>query len=159
MATSYEDPAYLEQVYAALLTLLRTATFPAGITLKLTERMVDAPDAIAVADQPALVLVQGPMHVEQKDAFSLAKWTLSAVAVIYVRADSTVRNQNPLPITTANYLLWGIKNCFNTLPPYQKQTLGGLVVHAWIEGDMTPEVTSEQVVVTVPILMLAGPVE
>lgn len=158
MATSYDDPKYLEDVYAALFAKLSGATFQGGLTLVTKSRVAEAPDTVPVADQPALRLVQGPMHSEQRQGFTLAKWTLSALAVIYVRADSDA-SPNPLPNTVANYLIWGIKNSFNTQPPYQKQTLGGLVYHAWIEGAISPEITSEQILVTVPILMLAGPVD
>jgi hypothetical protein len=56
-------------------------------------------------------------------------------------------------------LIWGIRKAFETTPPYEKQTLGGLVVHAWIDGEVLPEVTSEQILITVPIYMIAGPVD
>ena len=158
MTTTYDTATYLEEVYAALLALLTNATFAAGVTLKRIQRATVVPDTVPVVDQPALILIEGPLHAEQKDAFALAKWTFTALAVIYVRADGAATGQNPLPITTANYIIWGIKNAFNTAPPYGKQTLGGLVHHAWIEGEVLPEVSSEQMIITVPIYMLAGPV-
>jgi hypothetical protein len=159
MSTAFTDPTYLEEVYAALATLLAGATFAAGVTLKSVRRAFMVPDSVPPADQPALILVQGSLPVEQKDLFSVAKWTFTAVAVIYVRAEGTAPpDQDPLSVTQANYLIWGIKNVFETKPPYQKQTLGGLVYHAWIEGEVFPNVTSEQILITVPIYMLAGPV-
>lgn len=158
-ATAFDDLTYLEQVYAALFTLLQGATFAAGITLKTSMRAFMVPDQVAPADMPALVLVEGPMRVEQKEVFGPAKWTLTAIAALYVRAEGTAApNQSPLSVTTANSLIWGIRKAFETTPPYQKQTLGGLVVHAWIDGEVLPDVTSEQILITVPIYMLAGPV-
>jgi hypothetical protein len=159
-ATAFTDPDYLEQVYAALFALLQSATFAGGIKIKSSTRAFMIPDQVAPADMPALILVEGPMPVEQKVIFGPAKWTFTAIAVLYVRAEGTmVPNQSPLSVATANRLIWGIQNAFETQPPYQKQTLGGLVVHAWIEGEVMPQVVNEQIVITVPIYMLAGPVD
>jgi len=156
---TFDDPTYLEQVYAALFALLQGATFAAGVTLKTSMRAFMVPDQVAPEDMPALVLVEGPLHAEQKEIFGPAKWTFTAMAALYVRAEGTVApRQKPLSVTTANLLIWGIQKAFETKPPYQKQTLGGLVAHAWIEGAVVPDVTSEQVLITVPIYMLAGPV-
>ena len=152
----YDDPGYLEAVYAALFSQLQSATFGGGITLASSLRAAIAPDESPPANQPALIQLQGPMHVEQKDAFSLAKWTFTAVAVLYARVQGAMTAQDPLAVTTANYLIWGIKNCLNTKPPYQKVTLGGLVYHTWIEGVVSTEVSNEQMVITLPIYMLAG---
>ena len=160
MSVSYDDPTYLEQVYAALFSLLTSATFAGGVTLESSARVVNPPDNVPVAAQPALILVEGGLLSEQqKTAFGaeMSKWTFAAYALIYARGDSTEPNPDPLPITVANYLIWGIKNCFATKPPNLKQTLGGLVVNAWIEGEVHPEVVNEQMVIMVPILMLAGP--
>ena len=154
----YTDPTYLEAVYAALFARLQTAVFPGAIALNKRARMVLVPDEVAVADQPALILVQGPMHAEQKELFGPTKWTLTALAVVYFRADVSTVSPSPLPATLANYMVWGLANALGTLPPYQKQTLGGLVEHCWIEGAVSVEVVSEQVVITVPIYLLAGPV-
>lgn len=154
--TSFDDPEYLEDVYAALFQQLIGATFPAGIALKNPQRVVVSPDDIPVAAQPTLLLFPGPMHVEQKE-FALAKWTFTAVAVLYVRADGAAQAQDPLPATVANYLVWGLARALApTTPPYQKQTLGGLVYHCWFEGDVIPEVQNEQMVLTMPILIEAG---
>lgn len=156
--TSFDDPTYLEQVYQALFDQLVGATFPTGLTLKNPQRVVVTPDDIPVANQPTLLLFPGPLHVEQT-AFALAKWTFTAIAVLYVRADGAAQNQDPLPATVANYLVWGLARALApTNPPYQKQTLGGLVYHCWFEGDVIPEVANEQMVLTLPILIEAGDV-
>lgn len=155
----YEDPTYLEAVYEALLAQLKTATFSGGISLKTIERVTIAPDEVAAVNQPALFLIEGPLHAEQKEIFGPTKWTFSAFAVIYVRADGSFPSQaQVLAQTTANYLIWGIKNSFATKPPYGKQTLGGLVYHCWIEGDVFPEVMDNQMILAVPIMILPGPV-
>jgi hypothetical protein len=157
---NYDDPTYLESVYAALFTMLQGATFQSGFSIKTFSRAVDAPPKVPAIDQPALVLVGGPMHGEQSQVFtgsSTTRWTLTALAIIYVRADSAAMQQDPLPSTIANYLVWGIVNAFATSPPTERQTLGGLVYHAWIEGEIAPHLISEQIVIAIPIYMLAGP--
>jgi len=158
VTVQYEDPTYLEAVYAALFSLLQSAVFASGVKLVTSQRAVEIPDEVPIPNQPCLMQIQGPMRAEQKE-FALAKWTLTAVAVIYMRADgASVGSQSPLPATVANYLIWGIKNVFDTQPPYEKQTLGGLVYHTWIEGEVLPEIQDQQIVITIPIFMLAGPV-
>ncbi len=147
----YDDPDYLEQVYAALFALLSAATFQSGVKLASSQRVVQIPDEVPIANQPCLMQVQGPMRPEQKE-FALSKWTVTAVAVIYLRSDGTAA-----AVQQVNYLIWGLKNAFNTQPPYEKQTLGGLVYHAWIEGEVFMETQDEQMVLTLPIFMLAGP--
>jgi hypothetical protein len=153
----YENPAYMEAVYAALFALLQTATFASGVSLVSYQRVVEIPDEVPAANQPCLMQVQGPMRVEQKE-FALAKWTFTAVAVIYLRADGAAAgSQGMLAATQANYLSWGIQSVFTTTPPYEKQTLGGLVYHAWVEGEVHTEIQDQQVIITVPIYILAGP--
>src|SRR5208282_3586061 len=158
--TQYDDPSYLESVYAALLAQLETASFAGNVTLETVRRTFDVPDEIPAADQPALVLVEGGLLAEQKTAFALTKWTFSALALFYLRADPAAKQgAGTLPVTQANYLIWGIKGSFDTKPPYGRQTLGGLVQHAWIEGMIIPEVQAEQILISIPIYMLAGPSE
>ncbi len=150
----YDDPAYLEAVYAALFSLLQSAVFAAGVALVSAQRVVELPDEVQAVNQPCLMQVQGPMRVEQTE-FALPKWIFTAVAVIYVRADGST-SPSPVPATTANYLIWGINNVFSTQPFGEKQTLGGLVYHAWIEGEVFMETQDQQMILTVPIYMRAG---
>ena len=158
--TQFEDPKYLEAVYAALLTQLKTAAFAGGLTLNSSSRAVEIPDKVPTADQPALRLVNGPMRVEQKE-FGLAKWTITAVAAVYMRADgSSDPNVADLAATNANYVVWGLAQALQppgTPQQYEKQTLGGLVYHCWIEGEVFTEVQAQQIVIAVPIFILAGP--
>lgn len=160
----FTDPNYLETVYQALFALLQSATFAAGVTLNKSTRAMEAPQQVAAEDQPALILINGPIDVSQGQnqtgAFSLSKVQPTAVAVIYMRADGAApfdQDPNNTPATVANRLIWGLYNTFNTAPPYQKQELGGIVYHAWIEGAILPEIWNQQVVITIPIRILAGP--
>lgn len=146
--TDYNDPTYLEDVYAALFTLLKAAPFPAGITWKKTARMVTVPDNVSAVEQPALFLYQGPVSFSQKEMFGPIKNDMTAIAIVYVRAEGSASDS---VATQLNLILWAIKRSFDTRPPYQKQTLGGLVHHARIEGDVGVEYLDQQVVITVPI--------
>jgi hypothetical protein len=153
----FENPVYIETVYATLFATLQAATFASGVSLASSQRIVELPVEVPTANQPCLMQVQGPMRVEQKE-FALAKWIFTAVAVIYLRADGAAAgSQGVLPSTQANYLVWGIQNAFATQPPYEKQTLGGLVYHAWIEGEIFTEIQDQQIIITIPIYILAGP--
>jgi len=147
MATSFNDPTYLEAVYAALLAQLQTATFAGNLQVQTWGRILVLPDQVAA--QPGVFVLNTPLHVEQKE-FALAKWNLVATVVVYFQSDPTV----------ANYLLWGLMQSLLTkdFGSYQKQTLGGLVYHAWVEGPLYIETQDTQAVMTFPVLMLAGDV-
>lgn len=156
MTTQFEDAAYMEAVYAALLAQLKTAKFAGGLTINSWSRAVDVPANIPEqSNQPALILINGPVHVEQKE-FALAKWTFTAVALVYLFAE---QDQATLSATQANYIVWGLQQ--SLLAPgvggYDKQTLGGLVYHCWVEGEVLTEVQNQQVAITLPIMILAGP--
>lgn len=162
MATDFFDPTYMEKVYAALLSQLQlnvNNNMPAGaggLTVRNFARTFTPPDNVPEANQPAMYVVPGPVHVDQKE-FAMAKWLFTAIVFVYLRADSSVVNPTPLAWTQANYIIWAIMNTLTAPPgPYQKQTLGGLVYHCWIEGEIGVETQSEQVVIGIPIYILAG---
>jgi len=166
--TQFEDPEYLEAVYATLFSLLKSAVLPDSLVFNLSARLAEPPDSIAAANQPALILFQGPMHAEQKGIFGPTKWIFTAVAAVYIRADTETMNpvgtSTPIPATTANRIVWALAQAMgNSTTPggtpmiYQRQELGGLVYHAWIEGEVITSVVDQQMIVTVPINILAGP--
>jgi len=163
--TQFDDPEYLEAVYAALFALVSATAFPDGIVLQSKLRVEWPPDMVPVADQPALVQVQGPLHVEQKEVFSVPKWIFTAILALYLRVNPATQNsgQAPLSITTVNRIVWAIAQQIalgstpgGTPMQYQKQTLGGLVYHTWLEGEILTEVVEEQMVITIPVNILAG---
>jgi hypothetical protein len=162
MAVDFEDPTYLEQVFAALFALLQKVTFPAGVPpLARTSRVVVVGDQVPPAEQPALILIQGPMHVAQKEVFGPAKWELTVVVVILFRGDATApASQDQVSAQTVNYMVWGLMLAVSgrqgpsPQQQYARQTLGGLVYHCWIEGVVDTEVQDQQVILTVPIHIL-----
>lgn len=161
MPTPFEDPGYLEAVYAALFALLQSIEFPGGAKFNTMARTADAPDDIPPASQPALRLYPGPLLAEQTAGQSRllgpTKWTFSAGIGIYLRADTSL-NANPLPATLANNFIWPITQLLGmTTPPNQKQTLGGLVYQCWIEGPIETQIVSEQMSIAIPVYILPGP--
>ena len=156
MATNFFDPLYLENCHAALFAKVQEAVFPAGLKINTFQRVTVGPDQVSVADMPALFQVPGPLHARQAE-FSLTKWTFVAYWLLYVRADATQPIPNPLPSTQAFNLIWGIMGTLLSAgPPYEKQTLGGLVYHCWIEGEVEVQTSSEQIVIGIPVYMDAG---
>lgn len=156
--TQYEDPTYLDAVYAALFALIKTATFPDGVKFQKQERISAWPDDFTVAEQPALYLVEAPVKPSQREVFGPVKWEFGAIIIICLRADKSDWAGPFPPNTLCNYFIWGIAKAFeNTEPPYERQTLGGLVYHCWIDGEIRPEQSSEQVTIGIPIHILPGP--
>ncbi len=155
MVINFFDPTYLEAVYAALFAQIQTSTFAGGVKINQFLRAMYPPDAAAVSNQPALYQVPGPLHSISKD-FALPKWVFTAILMIYLRSGSAQPVPNPLPQTLAYYLIWGIMNSLLTNLPYEKQTLGGLVYHCWIEGEVGVDTASEQTTIAIPVFIDAG---
>jgi hypothetical protein len=157
------DPEYLETVYATLFTLLQSTVLPttnglpaAFVSSQRVSWFSSVPTDISPADQPALLMVSGPMKADQGKLFGPTKWTLTAAAIIYMQGDGSTNPGAPLAITQANEIIWAVSNKLS-YPTYQKQTLNGLVYHAWIEGEIHPEIFNQQVVITIPMYILPGP--
>jgi hypothetical protein len=158
MAEFY-DATYLEQVYAALFDKLKAAKFPDGTGFRLSARVVEAPDEVALTNQPALFQVQGPLEVVQQQGFSLAKWTFTALAIVYARTDGAAPlEQQTLAQTIANNIVWALMLALTPTPHEVQQTLDGLVYHCWFEGQVFTEVQNDQMIITVPVYILPGPV-
>jgi hypothetical protein len=153
MSGFYTDPDFLEQIHAGVFTLLQTAKFVGGLQFNTALRVVDTPDDVPVAAQPALYMVQGPITATQNQAFVAARWESSVVAVVYFRADGSVPSQQQVvPDTVANNFIWGIFQAVN--PGVEKQTLGGIAYHCWIDGTIVPAVAEDQVILTIPLKIL-----
>jgi len=156
----YNDADFLEQVYDALFARVSTAlfpqgTFPGGNGFQTALRVVDVPDNVPPAAQPALYQIQGAMNGSQRAAFGPQRWELDVFEVVYLRADGAVPSkQQVVPDTVANYVVWGVFQALQPTTPGEKQTLGGIAYHAWIEGPVVPEVAEQQVVIVIPIKVL-----
>ena len=91
---------------------------------------------VAAADQPALFLAKGAEEaVTDSRAFGLfVKWRLKFDVYIYAKAPGT----DPLssPASVLNPLLDAVEKAMEPKIPDDKQTLGGLVTHAFISGQV-----------------------
>src|ERR1700731_4659884 len=88
---------------------------------------------ISPGDQPALYLVHSGEQVMQNTAYGLAKYALHFEILIYARADAS---PNAVSDTMINAMLDAIDTQMQSVPPGERQTLGGVVYHAWIEGEI-----------------------
>jgi len=157
--TQYEDPQYLEAVYAALFALLSETQLPNSMVWNSKTRVVQVPDQIPPASQPSLLMVEGAIEAQEKQVFGPVKWIIHALALIYFRSDGTVSSPNPLAATVANRIIWALSRQIEaTQPPYQKQTLDGLVYHCWVDGGIYADLVEQQVIIVAPITILPGPV-
>jgi len=157
MTVPFEDPEYLEACYAALFELLKAAPLISPQKWQTTQRLVQISDDFVIPRQPALIQVESAIRAEQKEVFGPTKWILGAVAVVYMQAEGGTQ-PTVVPATAANRVIWALARTFDTKPPYQKQTLGGLVYHCWVDGNILAEVVDQQIIITAPISILPGPV-
>ena len=111
----------------------------------------DVPDA----EQPYLCLAQGGQSVAQGDPAKGVppKWTLEADIYLYARTTGGL-----VPASVLNPLVDAVEDALQPqYPALEKcQTLGGLVQHCWIEGNIeTDEGTlGDQAVAIIPIKIL-----
>lgn len=115
-----------EQVYGALFTLAQTAA-----VFRTTGRRLRLPPNIGVGDMPAIFQVQ-----TLESARSLRNqptiWTLSVDLIIM----QDVSDPNEVPAAIFNPMLDALQDALAADPLSNVQTLGGLVEHCWIEGDV-----------------------
>lgn len=139
-------------VFTALLNLLKTAAMPASIgPIQIySQRFVPWENC---AQQPAMMLLEGPQTASQKGPFGLTQWSMQAVVLVYFRVDPAL--DGVVPAQQVNDLLDAIEAALRMPSEAQRQTLGGLVANAYIDGavgfdDGTTD-QSYQAVVFIPI--------
>lgn len=157
---SFDDDSYLESVFAGTFAFLKGVTFvdpavgePTGFEKSL--RAIVAPDSVPVADQPAFIFVQGPIDVSQKNFYGPSRWQLTAVVFIYFRADGvSPSEQGIVPAQLGNNIIWAISKLLKATPASERQTLGGLVHHCWIEGIIHTNFIEQQMLLEIPLHIL-----
>ena len=139
-----------EPIYAALFALVQSAVAPHAVTIA---RRFELASQVPPAEQPAVFQVQKSERVQHERRGLPAKYWLSVDLVIYVQAGDSAA----IPAQAVNAILDAIDSALapNAGDPMNNQTLGGLVEHAWIEGEaMIVEGTlQEQSVAIVPVQM------
>jgi hypothetical protein len=130
-----------EPIYAALLLLLQTNLQGSPPVFVTVGRRHVHPEELAPAQQPALFIVEMKESRQPRPQGTGGKLTLDVWLVMYC-FESAI-NQPPgqettLAATQINALLLAIETAlapvFGT-GPQNRQTLGGLVEHCWIEGE------------------------
>jgi hypothetical protein len=133
---AYSTPDH-EPIWVALLALLRTIPNALFVT---TSRQHVQPPALSAEQQPALFVIDARETRSQKSGFP-AKTMLSGFLVVYFQAPppliDDVGAETVVGGTLLNALLLAIDTAMrpdNILTG--KLTLGGLVEHCWIEGEL-----------------------
>lgn len=144
-----------ETVANALISLLATATINGSPAFVKVGRNAKIWSNVDAADQPAMYLIHYGDSVVQKQSFGLPKYTFHFVIMIYIRADA---GPDAVPDTVINQMLDAIGLALQSIPPGEKQTLGGLVENAWVEGEILIDsgILDQQCVIQIPVKVVTG---
>ena len=117
-----------EAVYAALFNLVAGSA-----SFKTKSRRLKLWSDVNAADKPALFLAQRGQTYVQGSTAAPQKVTLKADILIYTNAG---KDPNVIPATTLNGLVDAVDAALSGSVITGNQTLGGLVAHCWIEGEV-----------------------
>jgi hypothetical protein len=108
-----------------------------------------------IANQPHMCLVELGGKAVQDTAIGLTKWQLEFWVLVYIRCDAT---RAAVPATEINAALKAIAEIMNSSPLAERQTLGGIVENAWIDGEIliNGAVLGEQASMKIPIQVTCG---
>lgn len=111
--------------------------------------------AVADADQPSFRQVFFAEEKVDDQAYGIARYTRHYTVYTYLQVDPSDETSTAV---LANGVLVAFDNIMQTSPQGEKQTLGGLVVNAWIEGMtyISGGVEAQQLILEIPIKVLAG---
>lgn len=149
------DPEAIEQ---ALFSLIESALPVAEFGFETISRRLRSPSDTTIGGQPAVYLVpMGGITVGQDQVYGQPRYHLGYVIVIYGRGDASP-DQDEVPQTQLNRAWAAIDKAMAALPPGTPQTLGGLVVNAWIEGTvpMQAGILNQQTAIEIPVSVLTG---
>ncbi len=146
-----------EQILEALLNLLSTTQYngaPAFVTIS---RKFQMWDAVPEGAQPACFLRQLPGRVDQTDPFGLNRWTLRCGIWIYAKYSP---DSETIPGVVLNYLVDAVERVLLPSPAFPMQTLGGLVVNCWLNGETPLDEGyfpgDNQALIMLPVSILTG---
>jgi hypothetical protein len=161
-----------EAIEAALFTLVCNAVSAFPFVTK--SRHPKVWPNIDPKDQPALFLVPTRWVPTQPQAYGITRFELEYVVLVYTRADAAGYPPNPAgtPIIPQQLLNQAGLAIFNAVrgkptnptqaatwqPHGEKQTLGGLVENAWMDGAVTIQagVLDVQCAMELPIHVVTG---
>jgi hypothetical protein len=137
-----------EQIFAALFALVSTAA-----NFKTTSRKLKLWSDVPPAEQPALFQAQGKEHAASGFR-QPTKWTLHGSLYVYAHQNSL----DMLPSTALNGLIDAIELALAPDMATGEQTLGGLVQHCRIAGEIETDegVLGDQAVAIIPIEIMVA---
>jgi hypothetical protein len=117
-----------EPIYAALFKLLQTITIE-GMATPAFSRRFQHWENVDVVACPVVYQQQYEENAQQQN-MGLTSW--ENVVNVWVYFDAS--NPSAIPDQTYNNIMDALERALTPPPPQRKQTLGGLVTHAWIDG-------------------------
>jgi hypothetical protein len=145
-----------EPIFAALFALSQTITWTDPETqvssgFGYSNRRIQTSDQIPAELTPALLQGVGPEEFKVAPGLPPRR-TLSANWLIYYKPNLTPQTTDPL----TNAIMDGVEAVFAPDSQTGTVTLGGLVAHAWIEGEVFKAAgdLNDQAMIVVPIKLL-----
>jgi hypothetical protein len=137
-----------EAIYAALFQLVSTVTAN-GQGFVTASRVLKHWTDVAAADQPAVFQCQNGENYKPRANLPPVV-TLDCKLWLYAK---NAGDTDAVPSSVLNPLKDAIFNALAPSPAIERQTLGGLVYHAWIEGDVLTDegVLGDQAAMVLPI--------
>ena len=146
-----------EAISIALFNQLQTANGAGGAQYAFTstDRRGQIPENVPAANQPYLGLIELGMSQVENQAQGLEKWLFHFRVLVYIRADAT---PDTIPATEINKAMKAIVQAMRSNPIGERQTLGGIVDNAWIEGQILIDtgVLDQQSALLIPIVVDCG---
>jgi len=137
-----------EAIYAALFSLLGNCA-PFAVTGRRLQAWEDT------QEQPALFQMQSGEQAAEGAAGMPLRWKLSVRIWIYAKTDGS---PSAVPSSALNPLIDAVDSVLggSSLAIGRKQTLGGLVLNAWIDGEVRifEGVLGQQAVAIIPVSIL-----
>jgi hypothetical protein len=147
-----------EACWAALFAKLQTAL---GDDLVTMSRQHIMPPTLTPEQQPALFLVQARETRKPTPAGAPVQLVLNGFLILYLQVpaplDEIPGEETTLAATQMNALLQSVDDAMQPDDlTTGRLTLGGLITHGWIEGDveMDPGIFSQQGAAILPVKML-----
>jgi hypothetical protein len=140
------------QVFTALYNLLLTTPPPVGQKWNYTSQSLELWDQVKEANQPSLFLHRSVQIATENHAYGVTKWLWKSSVWVYYRVEN-YNTKNTYPDQLTDQFLDGLEQVFLPVPPYKNQTLGGLCVNAWIDGQCIFDsgLQDGQAVIVIPI--------
>jgi hypothetical protein len=150
-----------EQIYQALYDLIKGLTWvfqSQSQSFKYTSRRMLSWDNVNIGQQPSL-FVRQIRESSSQQVLALEKKLFRAQIWIYMQSAPNAGQDGNWPSQQINPMLDSLDSTMSGPVPGEKQTLGGKVEHAWIDGDILvddPVAPDTQIIIFVPVSMLTG---